>query len=204
MQRVANGPSNPIEKAIRAELDLPDEVTIDWRSPRADDDFAEYRDSAFLERVGLERFQDDLKSYWPSRGPQWDALAVTSDDKVILVEAKAHTSEMASSCEAGPKSRKVIDRALNATKGHYLASPDADWTKGYYQYANRLAHLRFLRERGVDAHLVFIYFTGDYEMRGPRAMLEWEGAIAACDSKLGLPKDRSVPGLHSVFIDVGQ
>lgn len=203
MQWMANEVNNPVEKAIRAELYLSNDVTVDWRSPRIDDDFAEYRDEGFLELLGLERLQDDLKAFWPRRGPQWDALATTSDGKVVLVEAKAHTSEMASACAAGPKARETIERALEAAKGHYLASPDADWTTGYYQYANSLTHLQFLRDRGVDAHLVFVYFVGDLEMRGPQAMLGWAHAIDECHSTLGLPEGHSVQGLHSVFIDVG-
>jgi hypothetical protein len=31
------------------------------------------------------------------------------------------------------------------------AKPEADWLTGYYQYANRLAHLHFLRRHGIPA-----------------------------------------------------
>ena len=42
-----------------------------------------------------------------------------------------------------------------------------DWTKCFYQYANRLAHLYFLKElNGIDAALVFVYFTGDTTING--------------------------------------
>lgn len=194
--------SNPLESAIREELKLSSAVSIEWRSPRSDDDNAEYRDGAFLQRLGLERLEADLKAFWPRLGPQWDALAVASDGKVILVEAKAHASELASSCTAGVRSRGVIDRALQAAKKHFGARPGADWATGYYQYANRLAHLQFLRDRGVDAHLVFVYFLRDRDMRGPKAAEEWGAALDECYSALGLPDGKAVAGLHSLFIDV--
>ena len=50
--------------------------TIAWRSPLVGDDFAEYRDSDFLELLGLGRLQATLAAFWPARGPQWDALGL--------------------------------------------------------------------------------------------------------------------------------
>ena len=54
------------------------------------DHYAEYRDEAFLKRVGVSATKKPLSEFWPKRGPQWDALATFGDDGVILVEAKAH------------------------------------------------------------------------------------------------------------------
>ena len=193
---------NPIDGAVRTAIGLGPDVTIDWRSPKAGDDNAEYRDAAFLERLGLERLSGDLRSFWPTRGPQWDALAVTSDGKVILVEAKAHVGELASTCDAGAKARKLIDASLSAAKKYYGAAEAADWATGYYQYANRLAHLMFLRKHGVDAHLVFIYFLNDRDVRGPAAALGWDDVIDDCHDKLGLERHSSVEGVHSAFVDV--
>ena len=39
-----------------------------------------------------------------------------------------------------------------------------DWTKDYYQYANRIAHLWWLRGNGVDAHLLFVDFLNDADV----------------------------------------
>lgn len=66
--------------------------------------------------------------------------------------------EMSSPRKAGLKSPEIVDRTLVAGKTHYGANADADWAANYYQYANRLVHLQLLRERGIDAHLFFIYF----------------------------------------------
>lgn len=193
---------NPIDTAVKTELGLPDSFTIDWKSPRAVDQHAEYRDLDFLQQLGLAQYSDDLRSFWPKRGPQWDALGLASDGKVILVEAKAHVNEMTSSCEAGEESRVIIDRAMVAAKGYYHANVAADWATGYYQYANRLAHLMFLRQHGVDAHLVFIYFLNDRDVRGPNAASGWANVIDDCHTTLGLSNGHAIAGLHSVFVDV--
>ena len=201
IQRMLAQSPSPLDAALRSELNLSADVAIDWRSPRAEDDHAEYRDGKFLDVLGLAPLKGDLKAFWPSKGPQWDALGVASDGKVILVEAKAHASEMTSTCGAGTKSREVIERALEAAKARYGANSEADWSVGYYQYANRLAHLQFLRERGVDAHLVFVYFLNDRDMRGPASAIAWGDAIDECHSALGLPHGQLIEGLHSLFID---
>ena len=77
--------------------------SIDWRSPIEGDDFAEYRDGAFLERLGLAHLKSELAAFWPARGPQWDALGVTSAGTVLLVEAKSHIAEM---CSPGSQARR--------------------------------------------------------------------------------------------------
>jgi hypothetical protein len=87
-----------LDHALRTALDLPSGAVIDWRSPRGDDAWAEYRDGSFLEALGLARLAPDLKAFWPRRGPQWDALARVSTGDVILGEAKSHASEMGSTC----------------------------------------------------------------------------------------------------------
>lgn len=193
---------NAIDTAVRTALEMSSNSSIDWRSPRADDDQAEYRDADFLEKLGLERFSVDLKTFWPARGPQWDALGVASDGKVILVEAKAHVGELASNCDAGERSRNTIDGSLKAAKDFYGAAKSADWASGYYQYANRLAHLMFLRQRGVDAHLVFIYFLNDRDVRGPTSAIGWADVIDDCHVRLGLQRHSLAEGVHSIFVDV--
>src|SRR5947209_5497144 len=38
---------------------------IDWRSPLREDDYAEYRGAAFLERIGMILERRPLESFWP-------------------------------------------------------------------------------------------------------------------------------------------
>src|SRR3954468_12280315 len=67
---------------------------ITWLSPVASDDYAEYRDDAFLERLDITLPVRGLSSWWPRGGPQWDALGRAESGEVVLVEAKAHLNEL--------------------------------------------------------------------------------------------------------------
>jgi hypothetical protein len=69
-------------------------------------------------------------------------------------------------------------------------------------YANRLAHLTFLREQGVKAWLVFVYFYGDSEMSGPMSPEEWTNRLGAVHKHLGYEGDLSSRGVVNVFIPV--
>lgn len=51
---------------------------IDWRSPLQSAAFKEYRDGEFLAAVELSGVADELKEFWPARGPRWDALATVA------------------------------------------------------------------------------------------------------------------------------
>src|SRR5690349_21673414 len=82
--------------------------SLTWVSPLDSDQFAEYRDEDFLDRLGLGRHAKELRAFWPNRGPQWDGLATNGNGKVFLFEAKAHAAEMASTCQAGSASRQRI------------------------------------------------------------------------------------------------
>jgi hypothetical protein len=183
---------------------VPPGVNVEWRSPLEADDWAEYRDSAFLERIGHAELASELKDYWPTGGPQWDGLAVVGDT-VLLIEAKAHVGELGSSCAAkAPAARRLIEKSLGATKLALGAEPNADWMSGYYQLANRLAHLSFLRGRGVDARLVLLQFTGETGMPTPSSLASYRSAFEGAMKHLGLDKVSPVPGLVEVYIDVAE
>jgi hypothetical protein len=201
MQTLVASGRHLIDPELRGRLGLPDEASIEWRSPLAEDQQAEYRDASFLTRIGLSYLAPELRKFWPHRGPQWDGLAVSSGMR-ILIEAKAHVDELGSHCVASPRSRQQIANAFYATKRDLGASEDCDWLDGYYQYANRLAHLKFLRAAGVDAHLVFLYFTGDRDIGGPTSPVEWENALIKVYRHLGLDPERSPPGVHSIYVNV--
>lgn len=176
---------------------------IEWVSPLVGDGYAEYRDTAFLDILGLGHLSEALKAFWPSRGPQWDALGRTSNGPV-LVEAKAHLREFFTSpSQAGPASRKKIEDAFATVRADLEIRPRADWVELYYQYANRLSFLWWLREQGVDAKLVFVSFLSDAEMGGPDHAETWEAAFAAADYALGLPERNKLrPHIYHVMPDV--
>ena len=161
---------------------------IEWLSPLVDDEYAEYRDAAFLDILGLSHLQSTLKGFWPKNGPQWDALR-RSGNKYFLVEAKANIPEISSSCAAkNPKSVAMIERAISDTKMSFGVTHGNGWLDGFYQYANRLAHLYFFRNIcGVDAELVFVYFCDD-PTHISTSINEWELALSDQKTLMGLSK----------------
>lgn len=170
-------------------------VAIQWVSPLAEDDFVEYRDADFLRAVGLEEAIPDLKQFWPSSGPSWDALGRVSDANgrirpgALLVEAKSHLAEIyGNGCQAQGASRNVITKALTEAKAWCRADGAANWTGPLYQSANRLAHLYFLRERVKHlqrpAWLINIYFLDD--PIGPADRESWDAELVKVKSALGL------------------
>ena len=48
------------------------DTAIDWRSPLQDDDYAEYYDDAFLDRLGVDEMTMPLDEFWPKSGPRWE------------------------------------------------------------------------------------------------------------------------------------
>lgn len=179
---------------------------IDWYSPLANDSFAEYRDQDALDLVGVTPHLETLSAYWPRGGPQWDALGVTKSGAPVLVEAKAHIGELRSGgIKAGPESRVMIEAALLRVQEYVQARPLIPWTGALYQYANRLAHLYFLKTLNhLPAYLLWVYFTGDAERKGPTSIDQWQVAIALVHRELGIERhpfgDRSV----EVFVDVAE
>lgn len=204
VQRLVARRPDLAEAPLRAAGALAPGVRLRWVSPREDDEHAEYRDVSFLEALGLADLAPRLRAFWPARGPQWDALARADDGTVVLVEAKAHAAELASSCAATSPAREQIAAALERTRAALGAAPGGDWLKEYYQSANRLAHLHFLRaECGVPAWLLNVYFVGDRDVRGPETAADWVAPLAAARAHLGLAPDAEVPGLVSAFVSVG-
>ncbi len=187
LQIAVNSCPSVIDSAIRntgIRLDEP----IVWNSPLDSDDFAEYMDAAFLKQLGVRLDQRELCDFWPNSGPRWDGLA-RSGDSVLLIEAKANIRELNSSpCGAQPASRAKIRAALSETRDFLKVTSDTDWTKCFYQYANRLAHLYLLRKlNGCDAYLVFVYFVDDHTTK-PVSQSGWHAAVALAKAHLGLPK----------------
>jgi hypothetical protein len=167
---------------------------VSWVSPRSNDEWAEYRDGDFLSQLKLGALRPQLAKFWPARGPQWDALGLGPDGRVFLVEGRTHVGELASSCQVGEKLVPQISAALDAAKAGFGVSPSADWVNGYYQHASRLAHLLFLERQAIPTTLIFLYFIGDTEMKGPHSAEAWREALVPVYRHLGftapLPESR--------------
>ena len=184
-------------------MGLLSQVRIKWVSPLMADDYAEYSDEAMLRRLGVKLQKRALREFWPKGGPVWDGLATTDRGDLILVEAKSHLSELESNpTAASGLSLARIRRSMEETKHFFGLDPDIDWCGRYYQYANRLAHLYFLRElNGLPAHLCFLYFIGDKTMSGPETESEWCDAINTVHRTLGIEGTVLSDSVIDVFID---
>ena len=168
------------------------------------------------ELKGLEFLYDrgELKSRWESFWPtgrgihNWDSvgwIGARPDRELLLVEAKAHVAEMESDCGAGPVSIQKIKRAFESVKRGLDANPDADWTKVYYQAANRIATLFFLEQEGIRTRLLFVYFCGDRfpGKECPASEQEWKPAIEAQRLHLGLEAEHQLSDrIHELFLPV--
>jgi hypothetical protein len=178
---------------------------IEWLSPLQRDAYAEYRDEAFLELLGLSSLAGSMRAFWPKRGPQWDALGMTEHGP-ILVEAKAHVSEFFSpATQAGDTSHAQIKAAFRTVQLDLGISPKVGWSEVYFQYANRMAFLWWLRNQGVKAELLFVSFLHDKDMGGPTSAETWEAAFQSADYTLGLPARHKLSGhVHHLTPDVRQ
>lgn len=185
-------------------------------------DSVEWLDSPFgrgredAEWKGLDFLPDaevraQWSQFWPQTGnvQNWDAVGqirAGGEASWLLVEAKAHESEMRSSCGAKGEGRRKIQAALAATKSALGVTVDADWENGYYQYCNRLATLHFLTTHGVSAQLFFVHFVGDEFPDGrvcPATVQDWEKAVAARDDHVALPEHHILQSrIWDLFLDV--
>jgi hypothetical protein len=178
------------------------DASIEWRSPLAEEGYAEYRDGAFLAALDLSDHAGALAEFWPQRGPVWDALALVEVDGergVILVEAKSYPGELfGPGCRALPKSRTRIETALAGTQEALGLDVDpGNWSGRMYQTANRIAHWYWLREVvGIRTWLVHLLFTGD--PHAPTTEAEWNEAMAVAYAELGI--DAPIDGIRHVVI----
>ena len=179
-------------------------AAIDWRSPRQDDDYAEYYDQAFLNRLGVEKLTMPLEEFWPKSGPRWDGLARTTDGRLILIEAKAHIDEAVDfRSKASPDALRKIEQRLDEAKAAFRASKDACWYAPLYQMANRLAHLYYLAEiNRKDAHLVFIDFANAPDVPEPASREEWQGANRLAHKCLGLKDSKLARRVATIIVDL--
>jgi hypothetical protein len=178
---------------------------LEWLCPLRSSGYREYRDLDALKALGVPvSVQHSLADFWPRRGPVWDGLARSASGDLLLLEAKANIPELTSGrSQAGPESLKKITNRLRELREFLAPKSSAEWTHTFYQYANRLAFLYFLRNvNELPARLVFVYFVNARDVRGPASRAEWESALALMYAALGLPRRHALsPFIHNVFVD---
>ena len=135
----------------------------------------------------------ELRGWWLAhpRGantPNWDlacAAYINDEPGLILVEAKAHTSELSSAgkppCRAHIGATAENHGRIGAAIGEAsdaLRSVDARVNlqrDAYYQLSNRIAFAWKLASLGVPTVLVYLGFLGDGNVRGPEHALKGDG-----------------------------
>jgi len=203
IQRLVNDHSELLNSAIRDSLNLDEDEKITWVSPKAEDNYLEYRGRAFLDKLDIKLEKYPLRDFWPRSGPRWDGLGKSSSGKIFLVEAKSHIPELISSLKATNEASKTkILSSLEETKKRFGVKSTYDWTTPFYQYANRLAHIHLLRKNDVPAFLINIHFLNDLEMKGPQSADEWSGAIRLLHRCLGLRENLLESLVVDIFVDV--
>ena len=185
----------------------PKPTIIEWFSPLRCDEYAEYSDRNFIDRLGLKLKNCPLNKFWPERGPNWDGLAKTDKGQVLLVEAKSYIEEMREKGTGASSDASIakINCSLKKTQKFLDADLSEDWSKyPYYQYANRLAHLYLLAElNGIDAYLLMIYFLNDSDMGGPDSSGLWKVAIQKQYVDMGLPQNHRLSDrVINLYLDV--
>ncbi|MEZ5792936.1 MAG: hypothetical protein R3D34_19790 [Nitratireductor sp.] len=153
--------------------------------------------------IGQARLKPELARFWPSRGPQWDGLGLAGGAPVI-VEAKAHIAEIFSSpSHASAASAAQISNAFAEVQASLGIFPTLDWKTRFYQLANRIAHLWWFHQQGVEAHLLLVSFIGDKDMNCPSSPSTWESAFRSANDALGLPSEHALSKfIHHVYPDV--
>jgi hypothetical protein len=189
IQYYVNEQPAQLKQAIAGAFHRP--LPLSWVSPLRTEHYEEYRDTRFLQALGLGQYAAELTSFWPSGGPRWDALARVEGSRpgVLLLEAKSYVDEMrGGGCKAkDPASLAKIDAALVCTKTWLHVPQETNWKGDWYQMANRCAHLHFFREvLGVEAWLVNLCFLND--PHSPTSQAEWDSGLAAIKRELGAAK----------------
>ena len=203
IQILVNKKYDTFNQQIKNSMKTNHDIKIEWISPRKEEVFREYHNGVFT-KLGLRNLKVPLGKFWPLRGPSWDAVGRGSHDRIFLVEAKSHIPEMNSPPSgASEKSISKIKQALLSTKQYLGASSEVDWTGRYYQYANRLAYLYWLKVlNGVEAYLVLVYFLNDKDQGGPSSESEWREAIMRLNNFFGLTHNKLENNILEIFVDV--
>jgi hypothetical protein len=204
IQMLVNQAPQLLDRAVARHLNLSPTDRIVWLSPLAEDAYAEYRDEMFLSKIDARAEVAPLSGFWPTRGPQWDALGRTSRGELLLIEAKAHIPELLSPpTQATGRSLRTIRASLDRVKRAVGSRAAADWSGPYYQYTNRLAHLYFFRNLNrIPAYLVFVYLLNDADKQGAKTAEEWAGAIRLMHAQLGIDEARLSTAFGGAVIDV--
>jgi hypothetical protein len=205
IQLLVNNKPNLLNELINKELGLSQPLDINWLSPLVSNSYAEYCDKDFISLLGLNLNIRALDSFWPSKGPHWDALGKATTGQVFLIEAKANIPELVSNgtSATSKKSLELINKSLIEIKNFLNIKNNIDWSGKFYQYTNRIAHLYLLRELNkIPSYLINIYFLNDSSVDGSKLECEWKAALKDMKCYLGINNHKLSKYMIDLYIDV--
>lgn len=160
-----------------------------------------------------QNISEQWKKYWPQSGNSqcWDGI-FQINDTWYFVEAKAHASEVKSSCGASSDSSKAtIKNAFNETISFVKSTKTSDYWISKdcksYQLANRLAFINFCNKNQINAKLVYINFINGYDKPGTSGALnvkskeDWKNIWKEEYKDLGISEEQLKGILYHVYID---
>lgn len=209
IQTLVNAVPELLNKQIAENISQSKPLNIEWVSPLKPA-YHEYSDADFLNVLGLSAHVAKLKKFWPNGGPNWDALGKAGSGEIFLVEAKAHIDEIVSPATAAKSlSKKRIIASLNLVKKFLGIKDNQPWHGKFYQYANRIAHLYFLRVIcRVDAYLIFLNFLNDDTRSDvpaiitPKTKDEWVAATRVVENYLSVRGTKLSKYIIHAYVDV--
>jgi hypothetical protein len=193
-----------LEEAIRKSIGgLNEENVFDWY----DFKFGGSGITSDNELKGLSFLGENqsIKGYIKSDWQSWDAI-FRLDDTFYLVEAKAHIEEMRGSCSSdeAKSQEKIKDYICNNLEKLGISINRDMCLVDYYQLANRLATAAFLRNNGIAARCLYIYFLNGYEKPNDIKNTSLEMFVDEINKEkaaLGLKVEELNDFLFHVFID---
>lgn len=204
---------NEFDKRVKNVIEVNNVTWLDFN-------FGETKNTLDNELIGIEflknepgfnKILDCWKNEWPQSGSSmnWDLVGYTTHNSIktwILIEAKADFAEMKQKCQAtSPRSIEKIETALaNTAKNNGIRiKDDSPWTRKFYQIANRLFVLDFLKRNRINAKLINIYFVGDEipnNQKLPKNKEEWKPKIVEMKNYLAI--ENSDLAMYELFLDV--
>ena len=181
--------------------DLLGHGNINWLSPLASDSFKEYYLETIAKKFPKETGLENMDwSFWKAtRKPQWDAVGIGEDDTLIIVEAKAHTSEI----EGRGSNAKGDSYLQKKEQIENIMGKDPIWMKEYYQTANRILYLSKLKEyygSNRNVVLVFLNFINDVSYI-PESKEVWNEYLKKMKQNHPIP-DSMIDSIKYIFMDI--
>src|SRR5271168_889491 len=81
LRRAVNENTDALNSLVSRVFEWGDGEKINWLSPIRSDEYAEYYDHHFLERLGISGLGAKLNEFWPRGGPRWDGRGWASKNR---------------------------------------------------------------------------------------------------------------------------